>query len=505
MQATLLVSLLLVPLAADEKPAAETARIVTPFVNERTLVVGHADLTRLDLDAFFQWAREAKLASPEELANARSLLKELAKDFTSAGGTNIYSVQSLDDLPGPPLFIIPLDPKADHEAFKKALRRFGEREDIQFELRDRLLLGGDKAALARLRHHKPVNRPEVTEAFQALGPALARSVLFFPRDLRRSLEELLPTLPPELGGGQVTNLTRGVRWIAFAYDLPPKASIRVIVQTKNAETAREVSKIVKGALHLAAKEKELKKWLPPLEKLLLKLELRIEGDRLTLHLDAAEVNPLLVEVSKRVRGTVKQQEEAGNLKQIGLALWNYYDTRGKFPPAAFTDKRGKELLSWRVHLLPYLDQEKLYREFKLDEPWDSEHNKKLIPRMPAVFANPTNPKLARQGKTTFLAPLGDSTLFPKGKDIRIQDIGDGTSNTILLLDADDEHATIWTKPDDLRIDPKNPAKGLRIYLGKCFLFLMADGSTHLVDATISKETLWAAFTRDGGEPITLDE
>ena len=79
------------------------------------------------------------------------------------------------------------------------------------------------------------------------------------------------------------------------------------------------------------------------------------------------------------------------------------DEYGTFPPAYSTDKNGKRLLSWRVHLLPYLEQEKLYKEFHLDEPWDSDHNKKLIARMPAVFRSSADPKLTADFKTTYLA------------------------------------------------------------------------------------------------------
>src|SRR5262245_11036025 len=74
---------------------------------------------------------------------------------------------------------------------------------------------------------------------------------------------------------------------------------------------------------------------------------------------------------------VQRRASANNLKQIGLALHNYHDTYGKLPPAAICDKAGKPLLSWRVAILPFIEQNALYKQFKLDEPWDSEHNKKL--------------------------------------------------------------------------------------------------------------------------------
>src|SRR5262249_43046085 len=159
--------------------------------------------------------------------------------------------------------------------------------------------------------------------------------------------------------------------------------------------------------------------------------------------------------------------------------------------------QGKPLLSWRVHILPYLDDDaaKLYKEFKLDEPWDSDHNKKLITKMPKVFASPADPKLAADGKTTFLGPLHKDAFFTGGKQgIRIFNITDGTSNTVMLVDADESAAVVWTKPDDLKLDPKDPHKGLSPRHSEQFLFLFADGSVRQVAKTVDKNTLWAIFT-----------
>src|SRR5438093_7201056 len=81
-----------------------------------------------------------------------------------------------------------------------------------------------------------------------------------------------------------------------------------------------------------------------------------------------------------------RQTSVNNLKQLALAMHNYHDTYGHLPPAALKNKKGKPLLSWRVALLPFVEEDKLYKEFRLDEPWDSAHNKKLLAKMPKLFA-----------------------------------------------------------------------------------------------------------------------
>jgi hypothetical protein len=198
------------------------------------------------------------------------------------------------------------------------------------------------------------------------------------------------------------------------------------------------------------------------------------------------------------------QRTANFLRQLGLAFHNYHDVYNRFPTSVRFDKRGKKtLLSWRVSLLPFLGQGALYGRFRLNEPWDSAHNKKLVARIPPVF-RPENQKLAGAGKTKFVAPLGEKTLFPiKKQEIRFRDITDGTSNTIMLVEADDDHAVIWTKPDDLTIDLKKPLSGLAVRPPGAFLSLLVDGSVHFRRKTINQNTLAALFTRAGGEVIDL--
>src|SRR5262249_15157914 len=124
--------------------------------------------------------------------------------------------------------------------------------------------------------------------------------------------------------------------------------------------------------------------------------------------------------------------------------------------------------------------------------------------MPKVFAGPANPKLAADGKTTYLAPVHADAVFTGDKQgLRIVDVLDGTSVTVLLVDADAAAAVVWTKPDDLKVDPKAPRKGLAARPGDKYLLGMADGSVYFAPKKIDDTTLWAIFTRNGGETVNL--
>jgi hypothetical protein len=199
-------------------------------------------------------------------------------------------------------------------------------------------------------------------------------------------------------------------------------------------------------------------------------------------------------------GAADQARSSNNLKQIAIAMLNYNDVYNGFPAAYTASKDGKPLLSWRVQILPYIEEGRLYEEFHLDEAWDSEHNKKLIPRMPKIYAAPGS-KVAKEFKTVYLVPRGDDTIFSGAKKTQIQQITDGTSNTILVVEASDDRAVIWTKPDDYEVDFKKPKAGLVGLRKGGFLSAFADGSVHFLKDSLESETIKALFTRAGGEPI----
>jgi hypothetical protein len=203
------------------------------------------------------------------------------------------------------------------------------------------------------------------------------------------------------------------------------------------------------------------------------------------------------------QGSAFRAQSLNNMKQIGLAMHNYHDAYKTFPPAFKADKDGKPLLSWRVLILPLLEQDILFRQFHLDEPWDSEHNKALLDKMPGVYRSPGSK--AGAGMTNYLTVRSEKTIFSGSKGARIADIRDGTSNTIMLVEASDEKAVPWTKPDDFEYDENEPIKGLVGLQENGFLALMADGSVRLIGNSINPSLLNALFTRNSGEPINWDQ
>jgi hypothetical protein len=150
-----------------------------------------------------------------------------------------------------------------------------------------------------------------------------------------------------------------------------------------------------------------------------------------------------------------------------------------------------------VHLLPYIDQGPLYEQFKLDEAWDSEHNKALLEKMPDIYKLAGEPK---PGYTQVVAPAGKGFIVDGDAVRGLRDITDGTSNTIMVLTVKEDKAEPWTKPGGLAIDP---AKAAEILGGDAqgFLALFGDGSVQDSDPKMDAEKLKALLTISGGEPV----
>jgi hypothetical protein len=173
-------------------------------------------------------------------------------------------------------------------------------------------------------------------------------------------------------------------------------------------------------------------------------------------------------------------------------------------PTDICDPQGRPLLSWRVRLLPFIEQQTLYQQFHLDEPWDSPHNRQLIHHMPLNCYYFPWCKVADgvNGLTPCLQPRGDTTVFARDPRI-VRPIRGDLSRTVLVVEAEDDQAVIWTKPQDLDFDPKHPHVGLARHwmigyhdesgcLAGC-----ANGEVRFIPASAGDDLVRSLFAADG--------
>ena len=223
-----------------------------------------------------------------------------------------------------------------------------------------------------------------------------------------------------------------------------------------------------------------------------------------------DIGQMVADAVKKWGDASGRMKASNNLKQIGLALHNYASVYGDrllihgtgANGAALKNATDKPLLSWRVAILPYIEQDNLYKQFKQDEPWDSATNKKLIEQMPKIFASVEKP--GKAGYTHLQMVVGPTAMQPGV--YTISNIPDGTSNTVAVIEAADP--VIWTKPDDVMLPAKLAPGALKKKFGGQypggFNVLMWDGSVRFVKDTISERTLGFALNPNDGQVLGSD-
>jgi hypothetical protein len=191
-----------------------------------------------------------------------------------------------------------------------------------------------------------------------------------------------------------------------------------------------------------------------------------------------------------------------NLKQIALAFHGHADDNNHQFPVDIVDKDGKPLLSWRVAILPFVDEKPLFMQFKLDEPWDSANNKKLIEKMPKLYA-PVRVK-AKAGETFYQVFVGKDALFGPNKQPIIPDsIPDGTSVTGMVFEAGDP--VTWSKPADLPFNVKWPLPKLGgLFDGECQV-AMCDGSVAHLKKNPDEESMKYLIMPADGNVVDWDK
>jgi hypothetical protein len=199
---------------------------------------------------------------------------------------------------------------------------------------------------------------------------------------------------------------------------------------------------------------------------------------------------------------------------IGFGIHNYSATHFKLPPPVVCDKNGRPLYSWRVALLPFVEQQSLHKRFKLDEPWDSPHNTALLKPTPSCYyigGPPDDPP----GTTRYQAFVGPGSAFER-PGLFWNDFPHGPGKTLLVVEAGEP--VPWTKPVDLVYDPNGPLPPLGAGFTKATYFLcreiarspafnacFADGSVRLIRTTTDEQVLRSLITRDAGDKVNLSD
>jgi hypothetical protein len=366
---------------------------------------------------------------------------------------------------------------AGHRCYRKAQTANSGEDDVAVcFLDDRTFIIGRQAWLPAMLNAKDAKSPLIP-VLSKTDTSADLTEVFINTDTVKEITSGIPTevLPPPLKPfAEFPNLLSAAK---LTIRTSPDISLRLTLIGNDEAAAGELAEMVKSSQQFA---QQMLPILQAQEKPSMPRELRVSleyaaamakklvdgmvphqsGRQVTVEIrDIGTVDELVSKMILPIRASRNLAVKMTNLKQIGLALANYEAAYAHFPAHAIYSKDGKPLLSWRVSILPYLEEQKLYSEFHLDEPWDSEHNKPLLALMPKIFERPGEAPLAA-GLTRFLVPVGKGTMFEGTSGIKASDVTDGLSKTIQIVEVAAEKAVPWSKPVDFDFNSEKPLDGL---------------------------------------------
>jgi hypothetical protein len=305
----------------------------------------------------------------------------------------------------------------------------------------------------------------MAEKLQAAGTGDEVVAVILLEPMRDVIKQARAKIPPQamtmLAAAELTALPDQLKSATLTVNLSSPTLAKATLECTSAASGQKVSDTLKKALDgakplagMAVLMAHTSPDTPPVAKEAMDVALRLmdgiklapAGDQVVVTVakpkGLEQVVAMVPQAIAEARGAAGRAMRLNNLKQIGLAMLNYENAKRQFP-TNICDKQGKPLLSWRVAIVPYLDDDAVYKQFHLDEPWDSPNNKKLLDRMPAVYQGS---RIEKDGKTTIMVFTGKGSPFEAGKELSLAGITDGTSVTIMAVEAGPDKAVPWTKP-----------------------------------------------------------
>jgi hypothetical protein len=519
--------------------AARAAELgpVAKYLTDDVLAVGYLDLTKFNAGAAVDEFAKLGVANEAEVAQARleaTKIQAFYDELTKRGARRAFVLLRIADIQdGGPTWLVEVGENGDAAQVRELLAAWRDAArgapptsqtklhsllvPSQLAIDGHVVVGGTSDEIARLDEIRvaTTSRPEAAAALDGLLASDGGLVAFGDPDSRRVLREMFPQLPDPFAAIDGKLIADNVKWAGVTFKLPPTPTIGVTIEAASSDVALRLQEAANNGLTLlkglalgalASGETEVASALPALA--LLKPE--VDGTRISMTLgddpeDAAAFRSFFAPLVNASREAAWRSERMNDFKHIALGMLNYDDAKGSYPAQASYDAGGKPLLSWRVAILPYIDQGDLYKQFHLDEPWDSEHNRALIAKMPAVYADPAAPDLAAVGRTTYLVPVGEGMVSYGAEGTKIREVIDGTSNTILVVEVTPDLAVEWTKPADWEVDLSDPLKGVRRKAGESrgnvFAAAFCDGSVRIISNAIEPSVLKALLTITGKENI----
>ncbi len=463
---------------------------VKRYFNAKTMAVGWIDISKLDIEQLAKFHESINGASPNIVQS-----KEIRNALVQLGVTRIYWCTDLAKVTqGPQAVIVPV-PAEKRQVIATILAAFAAESEGVAVVVDNVVLTGNAEAVKQLQSKKESTaNPVLIETVNSVNHPHG-FVISTPVAAVLPVASLLPQLTDgdSERAAEASELLVNLQSVTISGQLPP-ASASIRVTTKSTDVAQRLTKLINTWTQYR---------IPDVSAA---VQFATDGDSTVLTIKSLDKAIAVISAVPEIAMGQSRPNAMNSLKQIALGMHNFHDVYGHFLPQAFTDAKGKRMLSWRVMILPYLDQAALYNEYHLDEPWDSEHNTKLVSKMPAIFKSTSSTGAkAESGKTRFVAPLTFNSAFGRvGPGVRIQDITDGTSNTLMIVEASSDKSVTWTKPEDLTINEAGRLRSIIDQDADGFAAFMCDGSARFFPKQLMPAALQGILSINGGDIIDFN-
>ncbi|MCL2116944.1 MAG: DUF1559 domain-containing protein [Planctomycetaceae bacterium] len=531
---------------------------LAPLVSDKTFAVAHVNLRAIDFDqiqklildgveqyvTLQQFERESVaevLAESNKLIHAKRPQIETAflEFLEETGLRDVYFISYynlLQTMPG--FLVIPMTGISAKQYDNLCEKVGGKAASSVIRVKNFLIL-----PLGDDRHHeadaiwpeffaaiKPVKIPAFDEAFTGTETALFRAAVVVPENVTRILTEAgMPMAPIPQVGSLLYLLNDHTRWASVVLDLE-NAKLRAAIQMSSKESAKEARETLIDVIDMSVstmtmqmeQRDEMADFIPLIgaymRGLFRTLLPVVNGDQLVYEASGengmtAAVGvggvavALLLPAVQASREAARRMQCTNHIKQIVLALHTYHDAQRCFPPVMTADANGKPLHSWRVLILPYIEQAALYEAIRLDEPWDSEYNSRFHNLMISAYQCPSA-NSPMPGMTSYSVVVGKECFFhePNAKNGMAM-IADGTSNTIAVVER--AEPVCWMDPTQ-EITFEEACKGINVsseglgsnHTGGINAGFF-DGSVQFISESVDLAVLRALFTRAGGEAVGL--
>lgn len=209
---------------------------------------------------------------------------------------------------------------------------------------------------------------------------------------------------------------------------------------------------------------------------------------------------MLLPAVRRGGAPAQRTQCKNNLKLIMLAMHNYHDDWKVFPPAYTVDADGNRLHSWRTLILPYMDQQTLYKQIDLTKPWDDPVNEAARKTHISAYECPSS-KVGKS-QTTYLAIVGEDFAFHPDRPRSLSEFTDGPSTTVMIMEVPADQAHEWMDPRDadesmfLAFNPET-----KISHSGGIYAAMGDGTVRFLSASLPAEPRRALLTISAGDQL----